>query len=134
MSVEEYVFQETVRIYDTDAQGIAHYASYYRFFTNTIEKYMREKAGIPYPNVNDELWFVMVESHAVYKKPVRLGDVLTILLSPKALSKKAIRFDFKIVKNGEVTTEGYVVQVAINPKVWKSVEIPDDILRKIVSV
>jgi len=65
MSVE-FVFEETVRIYDTDAQGIAHYASYYRFFTNTIEKYMREKVGIPYPNVNDELWFVMVESHAVY--------------------------------------------------------------------
>ena len=133
MSVE-FVFEETVRIYDTDAQGIAHYASYYRFFTNTIEKYMKEKAGIPYPIVNDELWFVMVESHAVYKKPVRLGDSLSILISPKALSKKAIRFDFKILKGGEETTEGYVVQIAINPKAWKSIEIPDEILRKIVSV
>lgn len=133
MSVE-FVFEETVRIYDTDAQGIAHYASYYRFFTNTIEKYMKEKAGIPYPNVNDELWFVMVESHAVYKKPVKLRDTLSILLSPKALSKKAIRFDFKILKGGEETTEGYVVQVAINPKIWKSVEIPDEILRRIVGV
>ena len=133
MSVE-FVFEETVRIYDTDAQGIAHYASYYRFFTNTIEKYMREKAGIPYPIVNDELWFVMVESHAVYKKPVKLGDALSILLSPKALSKKAIRFDFKILRKGELTTEGYVVQVAINPKIWKSVEIPDEILRKIVGI
>ncbi|BFH72818.1 thioesterase family protein [Sulfurisphaera javensis] len=134
MSSAEFIFEETVRIYDTDAQGIAHYASYYRFFTNTIEKYMREKAGIPYPNVNDELWFVMVESHATYKKPVKLGDRLTILLSPKALSKKVIRFDFKILKEGQVTTEGYVIQVAINPKVWKSVEIPEDILKKIVSV
>ncbi|MBP1357254.1 MAG: acyl-CoA thioesterase [Sulfolobus sp.] len=129
----EYVFEETVRIYDTDAQGIAHYASYYRFFTNTIEKYMKEKASIPYPNVNDTLWFVMVESHAVYKKPVKLGDRLTILISPKALSKKVIRFDFKILRDGEETTEGYVVQVAINPKEWKSIEIPDEILKRIVS-
>lgn len=126
MSIE-FGFEETVRIYDTDAQGIAHYASYYRFFTNTIEKCMREKAGVPYPNVNDELWLVMVESHAVYKKPVKLGDSLSILLSPKVLSKRVIRFDFKILK-GEEVTEGYVVQVVINPKVWKSVEIPSDIL------
>lgn len=130
----EFIFEETVRIYDTDAQGIAHYASYYRFFTNTIEKFMKEKAGIPYPNVNDELWFVMVESHASYKKPVKLGDTLTILISPRALSKKVVRFDFKILKKGEITTEGYVIQVAINPKIWKSVEIPDEILSKIVNL
>ena len=130
----EFVFEDTVRIYDTDAQDIAHYASYYRFFTNTIEKYMKDKAGIPYPNVNDELWFVMVETHAVYRRPVRLGDELTVIISPQFVSKKVIRFDLKILVKGTVTTEGYVTQVAINPKVWKSVEIPEDILKRIVEV
>ncbi|TRM74408.1 acyl-CoA thioesterase, partial [Sulfolobus sp. E5] len=80
MQSVEYVFQEVVRIYDTDAQGIAHYAAYYRFFTNTIEKFMHDKVGIPYPIVNDELWFVIIESQAIYHKPVKLGDNLTILL------------------------------------------------------
>ncbi|AEE93361.1 hypothetical protein Ahos_0473 [Acidianus hospitalis W1] len=28
MAQAEFVFEETVRIYDTDTQGIAHYASY----------------------------------------------------------------------------------------------------------
>ncbi|BAB66074.1 MULTISPECIES: acyl-CoA thioesterase [Sulfurisphaera] len=127
----EYVFEDVVRIYDTDAQGIAHYAAYYRFFTNTIEKFFNEKVGIPYPNVNEELWFVMVESHAVYHKPVKLGDRLTVLLSVKLLSKKVIRFDLKILNKGDLTTEGYLIQVAINPKIWKSVEIPKEILDKL---
>lgn len=127
----EYVFEDVVRIYDTDAQGIAHYAAYYRFFTNTIEKFMQEKIGIPYPIVNEELWFVIVESHAVYHKPVKLGDKLTILLSPKILSNKTVRFDFKILRNGELTTEGYVIQVAINPKIWKSVDMPKEIIGKL---
>lgn len=127
----EYVFEDVVRIYDTDAQGIAHYAAYYRFFTNTIEKFMQEKIGIPYPIVNEELWFVIVESHAVYHKPVKLGDKLTILLSPKILSNKTVRFDFKILRNGELTTEGYVIQVAINPKIWKSVDMPKEIISKL---
>ncbi|BCU71668.1 acyl-CoA thioesterase [Stygiolobus caldivivus] len=127
----EYVFEDVVRIYDTDAQGIAHYAAYYRFFTNTIEKFFKERVGVPYPNVSDELWFVMVESHAVYRRPVKLGDTLTVLLSPKVLSNKAMRFDLKILREGEVTTEGYLVQVAINPKAWKSVEIPREIIERV---
>ena len=32
---------------------------------------MQEKVGIKYPIVNDDLWFVIVESHAVYKRPLR---------------------------------------------------------------
>ncbi|MEM0113967.1 MAG: thioesterase family protein [Metallosphaera sp.] len=128
----EFVFEDVVRIYDTDAQGIAHYASYYRFFTNTIEKFMRDKVGIPYPNVSDDLWFVMVETHATYKEPVRLGDNLTITISPSSLSKKTIKFDIKIISKGRLTTQGYVIQVAINPKIWKATEIPDNILKSIV--
>lgn len=131
MQSVEYVFQEVVRIYDTDAQGIAHYAAYYRFFTNTIEKFMHDKVGIPYPIVNDELWFVIIESQAIYHKPVKLGDNLTILLSPKIVSNKVIKFELKIYRNGELTTEGYLTQVAINPKIWKSTEVPKDIMSKI---
>ncbi|AOL17777.1 thioesterase [Sulfolobus sp. A20] len=132
MQSVEYVFQEVVRIYDTDAQGIAHYAAYYRFFTNTIEKFMHDKVGIPYPIVNDELWFVIIESQAIYHKPVKLGDNLTILLSPKIISNKIIKFELKIYRNGELTTEGYLTQIAINPKIWKSTEVPKDILSKIM--
>ncbi|EZQ10612.1 MULTISPECIES: thioesterase family protein [Acidianus] len=134
MSSPEFVFEETVRIYDTDTQGIAHYASYYRFFTNAIENYMKEKVGISYPIVNDNLWFVMVESQAIYKRPLRLGDQITVLLSPKALSKKVVRFDITIIKGGEKATEGYVVQASIDPKNWKAIEIPDELIEKITKV
>ncbi|ACP34258.1 thioesterase superfamily protein [Sulfolobus islandicus Y.G.57.14] len=127
----EYVFEDVVRIYDTDAQGIAHYAAYYRFFTNTIEKFIKEKVGIPYPIVNDDLWFVIAESHAIYRKPVKLGDRLTILLNPKILSNKTIKFDFRILRDGELTTEGYLIQIAINPKIWKSTEMPKEIMDKL---
>ncbi|MCY0858902.1 MAG: thioesterase family protein [Sulfolobaceae archaeon] len=126
-----FVFEDTVRIYDTDAQGIVHYAGYYRFFTNATEKFMIEKVGIPFPIVNDEFWFVIVESHATYHKPAKLGDRLTVTLTPKALSKKVIRFEYKISTRGELIVDGYTVHVAINPKIWKSREIPDEILNKI---
>lgn len=130
----EFVYKETVMVYDTDAQGIAHYAAYYRFFTNAVEKFMRDKTGINYPIVNDELWFVIVESHAVYKKPLKLGDEIIIAISPKVLSKKIIKFDISIIKGGDKTTEGYIIQASINPKTWKTVELPDDLINKITTL
>lgn len=45
-----------------------------------------------------------------------------------------IRFEFKILKGGEVTTTGYVDQVAINPKIWKAVSIPEEILKRIINL
>lgn len=130
----EFVYRETVMIYDTDAQGIAHYASYYRFFTNAIERFMTDKTGVNYPIVNDELWFVIVESHAVYKRPLKLGDEIIITVSPKVLSKKIIRFDISIIRGGEKTTEGYVIQASINPKTWKAVELSEELINKITAL
>ncbi|QKR00659.1 acyl-CoA thioesterase [Metallosphaera tengchongensis] len=129
--VSQYVFQDIVRVYDTDAQGIAHYAAYYRFFTNTIEKFFQERVGVPYPIVDENLWFVIVESEAKYLKPVRLGERLTVLMEPEKVSEKVLKFKLKILRDGDTTTEGYLVQVAINPKVWKSVEIPKTITDRV---
>ena len=39
---EDFVFEDTVRIYDTDAQGVVHYAGYYRFFTDAAELHARD--------------------------------------------------------------------------------------------
>lgn len=132
-SQEEFKFKETVKIYDIDAQGIAHYSSYYRFFIDAIEKFMRDKVGVKYPIVSDELWFVIVESHITYKRPLKLGDEITISISPQLLSKRIIRFDTSIIRDSEKVTEGYIILAAVNPKIWKTVDLPDELANKITS-
>ena len=128
---EDFVFEDMVRIYDTDAQGVVHYAGYYRFFTDAAENFMRETLGISYPLLDNDTWFVVVESKAQYKKSARLGDNLSVVLRPKKLSRKALRFDFQILRNGELICDGYITQVAINKKGWKAVELPKALLQKI---
>ena len=128
---EDFVFEDTVRIYDTDAQGVVHYAGYYRFFTDAAENFMRETLGISYPLLDNDTWFVVVESKAQYKKSARLGDNLSVVLRPKKLSRKALRFDFQILRDGELICDGYITQVAINKNEWKAVELPKALLQKI---
>ncbi len=126
--VDEFIYEETVRIYDTDAQGIVHYAGYYRFFTDALEQFATQKTGRKFPLPDDKIWFVVVESNAKYYKSARVGDNLSVGLSPSKLSDKAIRFDFKIRRDGDLLCDGYITQVAIDREKWKSVPIPQDLL------
>jgi len=125
----EFIYTENVRLYDTDAQGVVHYASYYRFFTDAIDEF-RKKVLPGYSLTSDSTSFVTVESHAEYIKPARLDDVLTVKLIPKLVSKKALKFDMRIYKGSEIVCRGYIIQVAIDTRRWKSVEIPKSLLSK----
>ena len=129
---EEFCFDEMVRIYDTDAQGIVHYAGYYRFFTDALEQFSYERAGRLFPAINDNIWFVVVESNAKYYKSAREGDKIRVGLAPRLISEKAIRFDFSITRDGDLLCEGYITQVAIDKNEWKSVPIPKDLISKLI--
>ncbi len=128
---DKYVYDETVRIYDTDAQGVVHYAGYYRFFTDALEQFANQKAKRMYPLVNEKVWFVVVESNAKYYKSARVGDKLKVGLVPTQLSSKALRFDFDIRRGEDLLCEGYIVQVAIDKDKWKATEIPKDVVENI---
>ena len=129
---DEFIYNETVRIYDTDAQGIVHYAGYYRFFTDALEQFAMQRAGRMFPLPNENIWFVVVESNAKYHKSAHSGDELEVRLNAELLSEKAIRFDFKIYRDGELICDGYIIQVAIDKNLWKSVPIPKEIVDKLV--
>ncbi len=128
---KKFVYNETVRIYDTDAQGIVHYAGYYRFFTDALEQFIWDKLDGKYPLVNERTWFVVVESSAKYHASARLGDKLSISLVPSQLSDKAVRFDFVIHRKTELICDGYITQVAIDREKWKATAIPKSVIESL---
>ncbi len=131
MPNKDFVWEERVRIYDTDAQGIVHYAGYYRFFTDAFEQFARSKFGLNWPLVNNRVWFVVVESHAKYHRPLRLGDRIRTHVNATRVGKKALEFNFRIYKGAELSCEGKIVQVAIDNKTWKSIALPRNMTLKI---
>ncbi|MCL4404410.1 MAG: acyl-CoA thioesterase [Candidatus Marsarchaeota archaeon] len=128
---KKIVFTDRVRIYDTDAQGIVHYAGYYRFFTDAAEGFMRDTLGLSYPLLDERTWFVVVESEAKYFKSAKLGEELSVLLEPKLVSDKALRFDFEILVNGSKSCVGHITQVSIDKELWHAVPMPPSVLEKI---
>ncbi len=130
-SKEGFVFTDRVRIYDTDAQGIVHYAGYYRFFTDAAESFMRDTVGVSYPLLDENTWFVVVESEAQYHHSAKLGDELSVMLKPKLISEKVLRFDFEIYTHGELSCNGHITQVSINRQRWRSAKMPLQVIRKL---
>ena len=77
-----------------------------------------------FPLVDENVWFVVVESNARYHKSAHSGERLSIMLLPKLVSEKAIRFDFKIYRDSDLICDGHIVQVAVDKFKWKAVPIP----------
>lgn len=126
--------KETVHVYDTDYQGIAHYAAYYRFFTDCIEAFQKQILGQKGPSFSkDDVWFVVGESNAHYNRPVRAGDMLEVALDVTLVSQSVIKYAFEIknLKTKEISTCGYIKMVAINPRTWKATKVPQSIAKKI---
>ncbi len=124
MTAREFAMKDRVRIYDTDAQGVVHYAGYYRFFTDAFEQFSRTRLGSDLPMANSRIWFVVVESSARYYRPARLGDTLMTHVRAKLSGRKAVRFSFRIMRKRELICDGSIVQVAIDSRRWKAVEVP----------
>lgn len=131
MSGKEFVYEEKVRIYDTDAQGIVHYAGYYRFVTDAFEQFSKIKLGSEFPLLTNRVWFVVVESHARYYKSAKLGDKLSTHVNVEIAGRKALCFNFKIHKGRSVICDGKIVQVAIDSKTWKSVVLPKKLVARL---
>ncbi len=127
-----FTHKDKVMVYDTDYQGIAHYASYYRFVTNALSD-LKEIHINEIMKKYEDLWFVIVESNAVYKKPLKLNDDIEIEIEPTLLSKKVVKFNFRIYKNKELTTSGYLIEATIDRKVWKATEMPEELAKKLSS-
>jgi len=120
----KFIHKDKVMVYDTDYQGVAHYASYYRFVTNAVDAW-RSKYLHGYPYVN----FVVVESKAVYKKSLRPGDNISVVLMPELISDRAIKQNFEIYRGKTLTTEGYITYVYIDKARWKAARMPDYLLK-----
>ncbi|MGC9144757.1 MAG: acyl-CoA thioesterase [Nitrososphaeria archaeon] len=131
MAVKE-IYQTSVKVYDTDFQGIAHYASYYRFYTDAITYFSEKVFGDTLESLSYRgIWFVVVESFSKYHRPAKIGDTITVEVTAELLSLKAIKYSFRIFRDKDFLTEGYLVMVCVDPRVWKSTEIPGDLVEKL---
>ncbi len=129
-------FEVRFHIYwsQTDAAGIVHFAEFFTLVEHAEEEFYRSKGLL---DIHSRM--PRVEAHAVFKSPLRRGDLVRVVLKPLEIREKAIKYGFEIFNEstGLLSASGYIAAVCVENEggrlrstkcpqelvdAWKSVE------------
>src|SRR4051812_21986674 len=126
--MEGYTFETAVRVRfaDTDAQGIAHNASFLVWFEVARVEYLRTFAG-GYQTLRDHgVEALVLESHCRYATPARFDDLLHVHTRCVGMRGARFRYEYTIVRDdGEVVADGYTEHACVDAKTMRPTRIPD---------
>jgi acyl-CoA thioester hydrolase len=126
--VEGYTFRTTVRVRfaDTDAQGIAHNASYLVWYEVARVEYLREYAG-GYQALRDHGTEALVlESFCRYVVPAVFDDLLHVHTRCVGLRGARFRYEYAIVRDdGTLMADGYTAHACVDSATLKPTRVPD---------
>ena len=126
--MQTYSFSTDVRVRfaDTDAQGIAHNASYLVWFEVGRVEYLRAHAG-GYQALRDlGIEALVLESFCRYIVPARFDELLHVHARVVGLRGARFRFEYSIVRDdGTTMAEGWTAHACVDAGTFKPTRVPD---------
>jgi acyl-CoA thioester hydrolase len=126
--VEGFSFTTRVRVRfaDTDAQGVAHNASYLVWFEVARVEYLRTYAG-GYQTLRDlGIEAFVLESFCRYRVPARFDDVLDVHARCLDLRGARFKYEYAIVRDdGEVIADGWTAHACVDAATLRPTRVPD---------
>jgi acyl-CoA thioester hydrolase len=126
--MESFPFSTRVRVRfaDTDAQGVAHNASYLVWFEVARVEFLREFAG-GYQALRDRgVEAFVLESFCRYRVPARFDDVLDVHARCVDLRGARFRFEYEIVRDdGTTMAEGWTSHACVESASFRPTRVPD---------
>ena len=104
-----------VRFGECDPQGIVFNPNYLAYADVALTELFREAAGSYAELVAAGTDMVMVESRVTYRAPARADDLLDIELAVGRVGTTSMRFDGRILRDGDLLTDFELHYVAVDP-------------------
>jgi acyl-CoA thioester hydrolase len=126
--MEGFAFSTDVRVRfaDTDAQGIAHNASFLVWFEVARVEYLRTYAG-GYQALRDRgIEALVLESHCRYVTPARFDDLLSVHTRCVAVRGARFRYEYAIVRDdGALMADGYTSHACVDAATFAPTRVPE---------
>ena len=123
----------TVRLAETDAQGVAHNAAYLVWFEVARVAYLAEYAG-GYQALRDQgVEALTIEAHVRYAAPVRFDDGLVIHTRCGDVRGARFRFEYAVERDGELVAEGWTRHAVVDQRTLRPTRFPDWLAEAIAS-
>ncbi len=107
-----FCYSTCLKLRDTDAAGVAFFASYYAIAHDAYEAFLNEQ-GHPLQTWLDQVHMPIVHSEADYKAPLRLGVPFVIELTCSNIGKRSFTLDYRFKSAAKVFAVLRTVHVAV---------------------
>ena len=110
----QFIKQEKVRFQHIDYAGIVFYPRFLEMLNGLVEDWFEEALDRPFSKMHDTNGIPTVDLKIQFKKPARLGEILTKKLWVKELKNSSVLCSFQFVNESEKTVlEGEVTLVNV---------------------
>jgi acyl-CoA thioester hydrolase len=114
-----------VRFAETDAQGIAHNASFIVWFELARVEYLREHTG-GYQRLRDAgIEALVLETHVRHLEPAHFDEVLTVRTACSDVRGARFRFDYVVERDGKAIADGWTQHACVDPHTMRPTRVPE---------
>jgi YbgC/YbaW family acyl-CoA thioester hydrolase len=124
------VLRRRVQFYETDAAGIVHFSTFFRYLEEAEHALWRANGISIFPAHPTHGW-PRVAASFDYKRPLRFEDEFEIRIAVDQITARSIRYACRITCRDEVAAEGSMTIVCVQrdgDHVMRAVPIPDSIV------
>lgn len=131
--MERFPFETeiSVRFAETDAQGIAHHASFVVWFEVARVEYLARFARGYRALQEQGLEATTTEVHVVYRAPARFDDRLRIRIRCAGARGARFRFEYVVERDGERIAEGSTGHACVDAVTLRPTRLPAWLLEAI---
>jgi len=129
--VQTFLFAVRVYYEDTDAAGVAYYASYLKYLERARTEWLRA-LGVEQGRLKDEtgVVFVVRSLTAEYLKPARLDDALDVVSRIGSVGRAQLVFRQGVERAGDALFDSHVRVACVDTRSMKPAAFPREIRRK----
>jgi acyl-CoA thioester hydrolase len=113
-----------VRFAETDAQGIAHHASFVVWLEVARVAYLEAFAG-GYGAIRERgIEALTTEVHLRYHRAAAFDDLLTVWTRCVGLRGARFRYEYAVERSGELVADGYTAHATVDRETYAPTRVP----------
>ena len=114
-----------VRFAETDAQGIAHHASFVVWLEVARVEYLEHNAG-GYQAIRDRGYEALTtEVHVRYHRAASFDDRLVIEARCIDLRGSRFRYEYRVTRAGELVAEAWTQHAVVDAETYRPTRVPE---------
>jgi len=128
---EPFRYETRIRFVDTDASGRIHYTALFRFF-EAAETELFRTFGLNY--TKGTFNFPRVHAECDIKLALRHDDLINVEVCLTKLGTSSLRFEFKVLKEGETAATGAIVMVCMDRQTQRAIPVPTELRARFAAI